>query len=105
MVGLLLFGKEGSGTPVFKILVSKTLFILVRARPQDKSAYWKIIFLISQPKHMLRVLKRTISFEHPKHMFKLVGKEINAILGAQTILIWTYVQKALFLPLLTLKSV
>ena len=30
------------------------------------------------------------SFEHPKHMFKFMGKEINAILGAQTILIWTY---------------
>ena len=30
------------------------------------------------------------SFEHPKHMFKLIGKEINAIVGAQTILIWTY---------------
>ena len=26
------------------------------------------------------------SFEHPKHMFKLMGKEINAILEAQTIL-------------------
>ena len=25
-------------------------------------------------------------------MFKLMGKEINAILGAQTILIWTYGQ-------------
>ena len=31
------------------------------------------------------------SFEHPKQMFKLMGKEINAILGAQTILIWTHV--------------
>ena len=31
------------------------------------------------------------SFEHPKHMFKLTGKEINAILGAQTILILTHV--------------
>ena len=30
------------------------------------------------------------SVEHPKHMFKLMGKEINAILGAQHILIWTY---------------
>ena len=29
------------------------------------------------------------SFEQPKHMFKLMGKEINTILGAQTILIWT----------------
>ena len=31
------------------------------------------------------------SFEHPKHMFKLMGKEIYTILGAQTIFIWTYV--------------
>ena len=31
------------------------------------------------------------SFEFPKHMFKKMGKEINAVLGAQTILIWTYV--------------
>ena len=30
------------------------------------------------------------SFEHPKHMFKLIGKEINAILAAKNILIWTY---------------
>ena len=30
-------------------------------KPPDKSAYWKINFLISQPKHMLRVLKRTVS--------------------------------------------
>ena len=33
-------------------------------------------FLISQPKHMLW----NGSFEHPKHMFKLMGKEIYAIL-------------------------
>ena len=31
------------------------------------------------------------SFEHPKHKFKLMGKEINAFLGAQTMLIFTYV--------------
>ena len=31
------------------------------SKPPDKSAYWKIIFLISQPKHMLRVCKRTFS--------------------------------------------
>ena len=30
-------------------------------RPPDKSAYWKIIFFISNPKHMLWVLKRTVS--------------------------------------------
>ena len=46
---------------------------------------------------MLWVLKRTVSmrrfFEHPKHIFEVMVKvkEINAILGAQTILIWTYV--------------
>ena len=54
-----------------------------------------IFFLISQTKHMLWLLKRTASqcdgsFEHPKHMFKLIGKVVNAILGAQTILIWIY---------------
>ena len=27
--------------------------------------------------------QRDSSFEHPKHMFKLMGEEINAILGAQ----------------------
>ena len=36
---------------------------------------------------MLWVLKRTAQ----KNMFNLMGKEINAILGAQIILIWTYV--------------
>ena len=53
-------------------------------RPPDKSVYLKIIFLISQPKHMLWVLKRTSrcdgSFEYPKHMFKLIGKKIITIL-------------------------
>ena len=28
--------------------------------------------------------------EHPKHIFKLMGKQINAVLSAQTFLIWTY---------------
>ena len=31
------------------------------SRPPDKSVYQKVIFLISQPKHMLWVLKRTVS--------------------------------------------
>ena len=45
---------------------------------------------------MLCVLKRTASLRRffwappPQHMFKLMGKEITAILSAQTILIWTY---------------
>ena len=33
---------------------------------------------------------KSISFEHPKHMVKLMEKEIIVILGAQTILILTY---------------
>ena len=47
--------------------------ILQTSRYED----WKLksIFLISKPKHILWVLKRTISmrrsFEHPKHMLKL----------------------------------
>ena len=46
-------------------------------RPLDKSAYWKIIFLITQPKHMLWVLK-----SHTLNMFQLMSKEKIAILGA-----------------------
>ena len=34
-------------------------FVIIRA--QDKSTYWKINFFISHPKHMLWVLKRTVS--------------------------------------------
>ena len=30
-------------------------------RPSDRSAYLKIVFLISQPLHMLWVLKRAVS--------------------------------------------
>ena len=32
-------------------------FISASLRPPDKSVYWKTNFLISQPKHMLWVLK------------------------------------------------
>ena len=61
-----------------------------RARPPDKSAYLKIVFLISQLKHILWVLKITVSMRWFFDMFKLMGKEINAILSTQSILIWTY---------------
>ena len=40
--------------------------------------------------HKNHLDETVLSFEQPKHMFKLMGKEINAILGAQTILIWTF---------------
>ena len=50
-----------------------------KVRPPNKSAYWKTILFISRPKHMLWVPKEPSkdgSFEHTKHMFKLMGKEI-----------------------------
>ena len=53
-------------------------------RPPDKSAYWKIIFLNYVVGTQKEPSQWDGSFEHPKHMFKLMGKEINAILGAQT---------------------
>ena len=51
-------------------------------------------FLISQPKHMLWVLKEPSqwdgSFEHPKHMIKLMDKKIIAILSWKFLLNWPY---------------
>ena len=65
-------------------------------RPPDKSAYWKIIFVISHPKHILWVLKRTVSiwdgsFEHSKHMFRWMGKKIITILRSLNFFNWIYV--------------
>ena len=57
---------------------------MTACRPSVKSVYQKCIFLISQPKHMLWVLRRTVSmrrsFEHQKHMLNLMGKKIFVIL-------------------------
>ena len=57
--------------PVFGVKVSRLCHVQSclhsSLRPPDKSAKLKIIFLISQPKHMLWVLKRIDrdgSFEH-----------------------------------------
>ena len=67
--------------PIFEGMKTDHCFI----RPQDKSAYWKSIFFISYQKHMLWVQyskepsRRDGSFEHNKHMFKLMDKKIMAI--------------------------
>ena len=45
----------------FVHIFGPNVYELAFFRPPDKSAYWKIIFLISHPKHMLWVLKRTVS--------------------------------------------
>ena len=34
---------------------------MVNVRPPDKSVYWRTIFFVSHPKHLLWVLKRTVS--------------------------------------------
>ena len=43
----------------------------------------KLNFLISQPKHVVGTQKNRLnesSFEHPKHMLKLMGKKIFTLL-------------------------
>ena len=59
-------------------------------RPLAKSVYQKFNFLISKPKHMLWVLKRTVSmrrfFWAPKHMLRLMGKEILTSLSSKILL-------------------
>ena len=61
--------------PSFVLNVTKTILNVIR--PLVKSAYQKYNFLISQPKHMLWVLKRTVSmrqfFRAPKTYAKKYG--------------------------------
>ena len=52
------------------------------SRPPDKNVYFIIILIISQPKTYVvgtqkNRLNETVFFQYPKHMFKLIGKEIN----------------------------
>ena len=53
--------------------------ITVKSRPPDKSVYWKTIFFISHPKHMLWVLKRTVSMrlQFYSHKISLSGSMEN----------------------------
>ena len=52
--------------------------------PPDKIVLIKYIFLISETKHILWVLKRTVSmrhsFQHQKHMYKQMDKKLVTIL-------------------------
>ena len=67
-------------------------------RPPDKCVYLNIIFFISQPKHILWVLKRTVSmrqffFNHPKYMFRLqFHAQKLCLTGPMTVPIWTSLQ-------------
>ena len=78
------------------LLTSIILCLTPILRPPDKSAYWKKLFFLFVNQNICCGYSKYPSqwdgsFENPKHLFKLMGKEINAIKGAQTILIWTYV--------------
>ena len=44
------------------------LFMSAFKQASDKSVYWKSIFFISHPKHMLWVLKRTVSMKPKTHV-------------------------------------
>ena len=76
----------------FRLVPNKVSHVLI-SQIRERSTK-KLIFLVlnqniccgysNEPSHW------DGSFEHPKHMFKLISKEINASLGAQTILNWTY---------------
>ena len=61
----------------------------------DKGAYLKIIFLISQPKHVGPQWDG--SFEHPKHRFQLMGEKIVTLLHSIHVLIWTCVNRNIML--------
>ena len=52
--------KEKSQVSETDCIIRFTQIIQIIIYPPDKSAYLKNYFLISQPKHMLWVLKRTV---------------------------------------------
>ena len=56
--------------------------------PPDKSVLLKIIIFISQP--YVVGTQKDGSFEHPKHMFKLMDKAIIAISRLKILLNWPY---------------
>ena len=65
------------------------LLFAVVIRAFVKSAYQKKKLLISQQKHMLWVLIRTVSMR-PKHLFKLMDKKIITFLPTKSLHIWTH---------------
>ena len=62
----------------------RTLTWVPEFRPTDKIAKVKMSLIISQPKHMLWVLKRQL-FEHPKHMLKLLDKSKTTSLRSKVL--------------------
>ena len=75
-------------TQLLGVLKKVNLFLLNSIPgPQIRECNW--FFFISQPKHIERS-HRDGSFEHPKHMFKVMDKKIIAILHKLFFLNWPY---------------
>ena len=94
---------KGMHSPINKLGTAKlevfqtfipSLFTWRKNFGPDLECVTKIYFLISQPKHLLWVLKRTVqwdgSFEDPKHTLKLIYKKIITILRWKFLLNWSY---------------
>ena len=83
------------------------LLILLNFRSLDKSAWLKIIFLIVYQNICCVYSKEPSqwdgSFEHPKHIFKLMDKNIITILRSKNLVIWSYKLK-FFLSFLSFLS-
>ena len=68
-------GNAITATQVKDVSISR--INMIKTGPPDNSVYWKSISVISHPKHMLSVLKRTVSrrqfFRAPKTYVKNYG--------------------------------
>ena len=76
--------ESSTGPPTFQQSQSRFLCVCVgnqKPKPPDKSAFLNIIFLISQIKHMLLVLKRTVSIRQ----LQVICSAINAYVNEQDI--------------------
>ena len=64
---------------IYKLFVQFNFHLLLELQSYSIISMSKINFLISEPKHMFWLLKRTVSlrrfFEHPKQVFKLMDKK------------------------------
>ena len=67
----------------FKVEVVSCYYIRQVHRPPDKRVYWKFFLFLIQNiccGYSKELSQGDGSFEHPKHVFKLMGKKIITIL-------------------------
>ena len=75
----------------------ETIQLILEVTDKTRSpvkCYWKLFFLFLNQNiycgYSKEPSKWDASFEHPKHMFKLMGKKIITILHSISSIIWTY---------------